>query len=472
MTRKRIFFNIGLVFIGSIICIILGLLFFVRTLGYSVDIKNKRLVERGGIKVSSTPSSALISLDSKKTSIDTEANILNLKVGSHKLSLNKDKYRSWDKIFEIRAKEMNFLDTAYLIPNDFILTPAWDYTDIKDIHCLEQKSVCFFTMTANDTLMRLDYNEKDFKLTKINIDYKLLENTDSPFALEFNIKDDLYLGGDLIWFRLKKHGSDKDNIIVYNYASDQSYNLNKQHLIESGQLYRLDNNKVYILDQGKLRLISLRESSISTVIAENIVDFRLINNEYIFISNNQGQYSAMRLSGEEKVDRIFNLIEYSPGSSIYMYTSSINGKQYYVFDQERGDVYEYRSFEGTTPTSIKKIFNNIKNISFSKDYRRIVAINDMGQLQSYNCEYLIKNNNFITLPANYQIKSWVNLNTLLLIDNGQYGFMDYDGQNKYNFAGLNTSDQLYQFKKRKYLIIKKQDNYSSFYIVDLDNINK
>ncbi len=472
MTRARLTANILLVFISAIIIGVLGFLFFMRTLGYSVDIKNKKLIGKGGVKISSIPSGANVTLDSKRTRSNTDANILNLKVGTHKATLTKANYQNWDKVFDIKAKEMNFLDTAYMIPNDLILTPAWNYSDIKYIYCLNNKTICFFTMASNDVLMRLDYSEKDFKLSKVDISSKLLAGTEdgnTTTALEFDIKDSLYLGGDLIWFNIRKQGDAKDNMVVYNFASNQSFNLSSSHLIESGQLYRLDNNKVYILDQGKLRLISLNQATISTVIAENIVDLRLINDEYIFIQNIGGQYSAAKLYNGEKTEKLFNLIEYGAGTTIQMYINGGN-RQYYIFDQSKGDVYEYRSFEGTTPTSIKKIFSNIKLISFSNDYGRFTAVDNDGKLWSYNCEYLTKNSNYITLPANYQIKSWANINTLLLIDNGQYKFMDYDGQNKYDFTSISASEQLYQFKKRKYLIIKKQDNHYSFYITDLDNV--
>jgi len=114
--RKFLFFSLFLLFLIAAPLIIL------YSLGYRLDLKNKKITQTGGIFVKTIPPSAQIFLNgklSKKTDfLFGSAVIKNLLPRTYKVRVEKDGFFPWEKELEVKEKEVTKTKTIVLFPKN------------------------------------------------------------------------------------------------------------------------------------------------------------------------------------------------------------------------------------------------------------------------------------------------------------------------------------------------------------------
>jgi hypothetical protein len=114
--RKFLFFSLFLIFL------ITAPLITLYSLGYRLDLKNKKITQTGGIFVKTIPPSAQIFLNgklSKKTDfLFGSAVIKNLLPRTYKVRVEKDGFFPWEKELEVKEKEVTKTKTIVLFPKN------------------------------------------------------------------------------------------------------------------------------------------------------------------------------------------------------------------------------------------------------------------------------------------------------------------------------------------------------------------
>ena len=85
--------------------------------GYDlVAIAKGRLVRTGGVFISSTPPSALLTIDGKEQPRRTPLSVISLPVGVHAVTLRLDGFRPWVRGVKVKPGEVTIVEDALLIP--------------------------------------------------------------------------------------------------------------------------------------------------------------------------------------------------------------------------------------------------------------------------------------------------------------------------------------------------------------------
>ena len=116
-TRRILFYSFVALFI------ILGTLLVLTSGGLRFDFDNFQIVETGGTYVSSTPVDTDITFDNKrvknKAGLFQKGTLISGVVpGEHTLSIEKEKYSSWTKNFDVESSEVAVFDSIILVPNE------------------------------------------------------------------------------------------------------------------------------------------------------------------------------------------------------------------------------------------------------------------------------------------------------------------------------------------------------------------
>jgi hypothetical protein len=113
------------IFFGVIV-IILSILIFYRTKGYTIN-TDGTTERRGLVLINSQPEGAKFSIDGKESG-ETDGKA-ELKEGQHTISINKDGYHQWSKTINLQAQQVEWLYYPRLIPTD--LSPINVLSDLK-----------------------------------------------------------------------------------------------------------------------------------------------------------------------------------------------------------------------------------------------------------------------------------------------------------------------------------------------------
>ena len=321
-TRKILFFGFLLIFLLSAPLMIL------YYQGYRFDFEKKSLTQTGGLFLKVIPKQTEIYIDGKlvkKTDFFFGSTLIeNLLPKKYKIEIKKEGYFSWEKILEIRAKEV---------------------TEAKNI-VLFSENINFEILLKNVENLWFSPNEKEIVLKEIENGNWVLKLYD----LKRNIKSRL-IGGKDIYTK----GADLMGL-EFSEASEDS----KEIYLDVGMK---EQNKKFVLNLEKIPPL-LTEKEIATP-AENIVTSQTFNGDNYYLDNFGHLFkSPSAAEGEKLTEKPF------PIKSETKYVLEIFGN--FIFLEEDENLYLFN----TDSKSFDPFLEKIRDLKISPDGKKLVYFSD------------------------------------------------------------------------------------------------
>lgn len=346
-TRRITFFALTILFL------IVGSYLTIKMLGYVIDTKHFRLIKASGIYVKFTPRDAMLYLDGAKypgTSgfLSNDIYVPGLTPGTHKVSLSKNGYYSWEKEFALESGKVISSKDIILWPKK--LTPEASATD-----------VAMFWLTKDGPLVKNVNGGLIFEGTEIRGKDVVISNSDSQFVVTRN--------ADTYYFIDLNNASTSANVITtFNKLRQTQLHLSGtikireiiSHPFIRTTLLITTNSSAYALDMKKMEVEKL-------FTANTLVAYAVSDNS-LFTVDEKGVLTATNL-----------ILHTQSAYPLHLaFTESIvsapDGANLLITDTEK------RAFLYTADSeTLKRVGTDTAFLSFSPDSKRAILISKNGE---------------------------------------------------------------------------------------------
>ena len=229
------------------ICIILFLLIapyiVMYSLGYRVDVANKKIVTTGGIYVKALPQGANVIIDSKinkKTGILSNAVFVqNLLPKQHTVVIKKEGFHDYQKTLEVKEREVTKLEHIILFKNNIVFQILEDKTQSP----FNKKTLEDAYIIKNNTLYYSDIEENN-QLSPTQKNTPIIKNIIAFKVLDKNIVW-LSLDGFLYNFNMERKNTEKLSVRDIFIHQKNIYTL----LIFNQTIFLKENDTLFIFDE-------------------------------------------------------------------------------------------------------------------------------------------------------------------------------------------------------------------------------
>ena len=247
-------------------------------MGYNVN-KDGELGQSGLIQIKSFPSGATVNVDGEDLIGHTSMSRM-FAAGDHTIVLSKDKYDTWTKEVNVESGRLIKLEYPRLFLKDRKAEKIIDY----------KSQVGFFVPAPNrDTIIVVKegaekwdlYDVRGSSSNKTEVDFSAYLKDVKLWSLTWNKNSDYLLAGIM-------RGNKNEWLLLDTKDTEQSINLTKEFDINFSTLeFASDNgDALYGLENDNLREISVREKTVSQVLANNIKAFSHFNDRLAYITSN------------------------------------------------------------------------------------------------------------------------------------------------------------------------------------------
>jgi len=309
--------------------------------GYRIDFKTRKISQTGGLFLKIWPKQAEVYLDSKLEKRTDfffgSALIENLLPGKYKVLVKKEGYHSWEKVLEIKEKEVTEAKNVVLVPRNLnftILTKG-----VEDF---------WFSLDQKKIILK-EVNEKGWTLKL----YDLEKNVKNHLVED----EDIYLEGQGVKVAPEAKTSILVDLLNLEFSPDS-----KKISIEVGMAEQI---KHFLLEIDKSSPV-LTEEEEQAPSLENIITYREFNGD-IYYLDNRGYLFRTDKTFEPKIkisEKSFPLLpeteyklEIFPG---------------FIFLKERKVLYLFNP----DSKSFERFFEPIKDLKISSPFNKLVYFSD------------------------------------------------------------------------------------------------
>ncbi len=292
--RKRqaiLFFTYGFMTLATLVITAICLMIVV---GYRFDITHGRLEQGGLLQFRSTPSGAAITVDGVKQDYLTPGK-LDIRSGSHTVSMSKIGYGVWQKSITVRPGEVRWLNYARLVPDSIStvsrytadsITSALQSPDRKYVVALSSASpthVTIYDVRDPEKIVAKKYDIPDNVTGATGDQSVTLGIAEWDFGSRFLLLKST-VGDQTSYLRLDRTTENGDPINI-----TKEFNLPFSHMHFSGTSGRL----YYTLTGQDLRKVDLGAKSVTQPLVTDVVRYVLFKESDIaFVTKSQSGVNA------------------------------------------------------------------------------------------------------------------------------------------------------------------------------------
>lgn len=433
--------------------------------GYSYDV-NKGIQQSGLIFVDSQPVSADIYIDGQLMA-KTNAK-LSLSEGQHQITLKADKYRDWNKSFNLAGGSVLYFAYPILYPANipvgvrysFEKPPVW-VSQSPDRHWLVMQQVANSPVL---TIFDLQNSTNEPVLSAIPAEQLISQNG------QFGTITPIEWADDNVHLLLKQQLPDGQiTYLVYNQTNpDQTVNLSSKISMANSSSISLDNkkyNKYYVFNaaSGELKTADIKNGLSSTPILTGVVSFKsyadnlIVYTTYLgakineanvlVLSNKTNKYLFQNLPRDPNNQYLLNVAQYN--NDWYYVTASKSDKKVLIYRNPLS-----RAKAGNTEAIAPQMSLSLLNpqyISFS-DNARFIGIQSGRQFVVYDGEQNTVFKYTSSLPiAPTQAAEWMDGHRLSVVTGGKEQVFEFDDTNQQTLTASLAGYSAYFDKDYKYV---------------------
>lgn len=442
--RKRRTNKIRLIVGYVLIAIAIGLgtvILVYDAYGYGINAKTGDIIQNGLLFVDSKPGGANIYLNGRSQNANTSARLI-LPAADYKLTLKKDGYRDWQRVFTLTEHSIARYVYPFLFPTKAMPKTLKTYPGSQGLISQSPDRQVLLVQAAATASSAINFDQYDTNDIKQPV--KPLALPDSVLTVSWKTGDSLV---EVEWATDNNHlllqhtyPGGSEFIIFDRQTPASSVNVNKLLGVSPSQV-ALRNKKIdqiYIFNQatGNLQVGDIGKAALATPIIKNAVAFKSYGADlitYVTQSTTPGQ-AAVRIWDNGKT---YPLSEFSAGGKYLIDAAQFQNHWYYVTGSDtldRLNIY-MDPLDSLKDPVIKKAvpmvalrISGATNVSFSSNTRFIGA--EAGQkFAVYDVEGQASYSYTASAPFT-ATAHWMDGHRWLNVSGGNVFVMDYDNVNQ------------------------------------------
>ena len=442
--RKRRTNKIRLIIGYVLLSIAIGLgtvILVYNAYGYGINAKTGDVIQNGLLFVDSKPGGANIYLNGRSQNANTSARLI-LPAADYKLTLKKDGYRNWQRVFTLTEHSIARYVYPFLFPNKLVPKTLKTYPGSQGLVSENPSRQLLLVQTAATSLATVNFDQYD--TTDLKQPVKPLSLPEGLLTSPFKTGDSLVEvewaadNNHLLFQHVYQDGS--EFIIIDRQTPVNSVNINKLFGVSPSQV-ALRNKKidqVYIFNQatGDLQVGDVGKATLAPPIIKEAVAFKPYGADlvtYVTKGSTAGQAAAHIWDN----GKTYSLNEFNAGSKYLIDAAQFQGHWYYVAGSDTSDrlnIYK-DPLDSLKDSSLRKAVPIIAlhiagatNLSFSSNTRFIGA--EAGQrFAVYDIEDQTSYNYASSTPFT-GVAHWMDGHRWLSVAGGNVFVMDYDNINQ------------------------------------------
>jgi len=374
------------------------------SLGYRIDVTNKKIVGTGGIYVKAFPQGTDITIDSKisnKTGLFSNyVFVQNLLPGDHTVSVIKDGYHDYKKNLLVKENEATKLENVTLFKqkNDFVLL-----SDTIDN---------FFVAPNNHTILAITNHPK-------TIDFVIIDTENQQKqTVSLNVINGIV--SNVAW-----SGDSKKALLQINTnyflldTNSKVPTITLQKLLAKAEQVSFNQQDILFIKDKKLY-----SSSNTTPIAPTVLSYQKLDQTIWYFASDGFLYAY---DIQSKTTQKVTLQAWSVKNATYRLIAFLG----YTFLQEDQNLLQLNSSLGI----FKKVYNPVKEVLLSSDGQKIAYYND----NTISYELLNSKEDVVVLqkyPENIKNVYWVNNDYLIAGTENNIFIFEIDARGNVNTITL------------------------------------
>jgi hypothetical protein len=250
-------------------------------LGYRFNNVTSQIQQGGLVQFASRPDGASVTIGSAKLGATTPTKIT---VGprQYDVTMAKKGYLNWKKNVDVKAGEVLWLNYAQLVPQKIETKQMTRFDTVADVKSSPNGDrFAVIQDAAKPTLTFVDVTGSQPKSTTIELPVELLP-TDKPFRISLG---DWANDSDRMVVNLS-YDSTVEHLLVDRRDAAKTINLSKTYLSDITDIVfdpRSSEKLIVRNSRGDLRTIDTSENSLSGIVATNVTDMAIYENDAVLL---------------------------------------------------------------------------------------------------------------------------------------------------------------------------------------------
>ena len=434
------------IFMGFSILVIVAIVLLIA-MGYSFT-KDGNLEQSGLLQVNSTPSGATVTIDDIQQFSRTNMSKM-LTSGLHHVTVTKTNYDTWEKELNIEAGLLTRLDWVRLFPVDPVIENVHTYNSLR----LTSAS------PNHQYLIILPEHTSEAQLINIQNDEIIYQTIN--LASIFNLPNDSLIEGELKISQWNKNGDkflltwkNLDNVAWYlvdiktptnSVNLTNKFSLNFQTILPASD----SADKLWALENQNLRLINLKDSTISSVLVDGVSELTNYLTTVAYLrqttspTTNQTISSINLYKEGENTDIVLRKLENNI-TDVKIALGNYWGDEWIAYTLNNRFYLQSGDFPsaGKPTSSLKTIAEHdldfVPNLISVNPTHRLISVAQSQSLATYDLE--LRELSSFEVDAESTSISWLDDFLLWEVYDQQLIVRDFDGDNRRSItAAINAS---------------------------------
>ena len=311
-------------------------------MGYKVN-QDGELSQNGLVQISSRPNGATVTIDGDTIFPRTDTS-RSLSSGEHTVKLTKDGYDSWEKTIEIKSGWLYKLDYPRLFKQGRETEKMLEFKEgLEFLSMSPDRSSILYADDDATVFYWLKVQGEEIETRKIDVaELFRLKSGDKLNgiikSLEWNGEGDRVL---IDYVGVAKSKDDKmivdyadydvhDRIVINLAKPEDSINLTREFGLDFSKISAVSDSaeRLVVLENGNLRMISTGTKEISRVLVANIADFANVGSEVLFITKAAEDSTTRTIGYYVEGDKAPLILETVGGDGVRLAISKYLDKRY------------------------------------------------------------------------------------------------------------------------------------------------
>jgi hypothetical protein len=374
-TSRLFFFCLAVFFIATAPLIVF------YSFGYRYSLDKGIFIYGGSITIKSNPQTVNIMIDNGSVSqrrvsfINNYYHIDGIRPGVHQISVSVDGYATWKKTAEVHSGISTEFWNVLLTRNSYPETPITD-----------NETGRFFPSPKNDFIALTHQSDSSFSVSLFDIGNKSDEEyfSSSTYQLTSNKKENIEWAPQENKLLIPVEKDGEKNYFIVNIKDKSASKLTDLAKMNDIHNVRWDSNRknfIYFQSRDNLYQMDTEQPAELALVSEHISDYDLSGSQIYIFRNDSG--IIYRLSNSNFNDS--NQITTSPPEEManpdYQITV-YDEKRIAMINNKTKDLFIYN--EGDDDTYFRELGNNIEDIQFSNDGKKLLYWSDQEIFAYFN----------------------------------------------------------------------------------------
>ncbi len=407
-------------------------------LGFRFNFDDRQLERYAFLRFNSTPSGAMVLVDGEVLNQKTPTKS-SVKPGEHEIIIRRNGYKDWNKVIDIKAGTLTWLNYALLIPEDLKTEALTDYNSVySSLTSPNNKAIVIQPEESLPNFELVEINSNISKSSSLILDPIIYSGSDDPtvvhrFYLQKWDDSDRYL------VVLHYYNDNSEWLVIDTQNIGLSKNITKTFDIAINQIEfsGTGGNNYFILGNNDIRKLDLTAGTISKVLVSGVELFSVYNSNIIVFVSQYNEETKSKSVGLYRDGDDEPRLVVSPQSELVKVATTRYFNEDYIAYSEGRDVY---LFSGNYPDMANKgsesqrfvasfsLDYDISGLSFSPTGQYLLARTNDSFI-SYDIEYgSLSALNFVCSSSESRL-DWLNETYLWSSCDNKLSIREFDGAN-------------------------------------------